>query len=232
MKAGIPLFFWCDDCGKEAMAGARQESPRDDRTRLRAADGSICPSSATAPSASGRSAWIGTPSMPMSPCSASPSTWARNIARAPASGRGPSARPRRCSRSATAAPTTTRTTPSICRSTQVRIVDVGDADIIHTDTDASHANAEMAVRKILAARRPAGRPRRRPRDQHSLHPRLQRARPDPYRADRRASRFRRCAPRRALRPRQSDAARGGEGACDRAHADRHPQRLLDRARRL
>jgi agmatinase len=32
---------------------------------------------------------------------------------------------------------------------EVRIVDVGDADMIHTDTAASHANAEMAVRKIL-----------------------------------------------------------------------------------
>ncbi|MGE0845696.1 MAG: agmatinase [Flavobacteriaceae bacterium] len=33
---------------------------------------------------------------------------------------------------------------------QVRIVDVGDADIVHTDTVASHRNAEAAVRKILA----------------------------------------------------------------------------------
>jgi agmatinase len=32
---------------------------------------------------------------------------------------------------------------------QVRIVDVGDADIVHTDTAASHRNAETAVRKIL-----------------------------------------------------------------------------------
>lgn len=32
---------------------------------------------------------------------------------------------------------------------QVRIVDVGDADIIHTDTAASHRNAEAAVRRIL-----------------------------------------------------------------------------------
>ncbi|MGI9481032.1 MAG: agmatinase [Hyphomicrobiales bacterium] len=32
-----------------------------------------------------------------------------------------------------------------------RIVDIGDADIIHTDTMASHANIEKAVRKILAA---------------------------------------------------------------------------------
>ena len=31
----------------------------------------------------------------------------------------------------------------------VRIVDVGDADIVHTDTAKSHANAEQAVRKIL-----------------------------------------------------------------------------------
>ena len=32
---------------------------------------------------------------------------------------------------------------------EVRIVDVGDADIVHTDTAKSHANTEMAVRKIL-----------------------------------------------------------------------------------
>lgn len=33
----------------------------------------------------------------------------------------------------------------------VRIVDIGDADIVHTDTLQSHANIEFAVRKILAA---------------------------------------------------------------------------------
>jgi len=33
----------------------------------------------------------------------------------------------------------------------VKIVDMGDADIIHTDTQGSHANIEHAVRKILAA---------------------------------------------------------------------------------
>lgn len=33
---------------------------------------------------------------------------------------------------------------------KVRIVDVGDADIVHTDTATSHANAEAAVRAILA----------------------------------------------------------------------------------
>ena len=32
---------------------------------------------------------------------------------------------------------------------KVRIVDVGDVDMIHTDTSRSHANAESAVRKIL-----------------------------------------------------------------------------------
>lgn len=32
---------------------------------------------------------------------------------------------------------------------RVRIVDIGDADIIHTDTIKSHENAEFAVRKIL-----------------------------------------------------------------------------------
>lgn len=31
----------------------------------------------------------------------------------------------------------------------VKIVDVGDADIVHTNTEKSHANTEMAVRKIL-----------------------------------------------------------------------------------
>jgi agmatinase len=33
----------------------------------------------------------------------------------------------------------------------VRMVDIGDADIVHTDTVQSHANIEFAVRKILAA---------------------------------------------------------------------------------
>ena len=33
----------------------------------------------------------------------------------------------------------------------VRIVDIGDADIIHTDTEGSHANIEAAVRTILAS---------------------------------------------------------------------------------
>ena len=32
---------------------------------------------------------------------------------------------------------------------RVRIVDIGDADIIHTDTTASHRNIELGVRKIL-----------------------------------------------------------------------------------
>ena len=34
---------------------------------------------------------------------------------------------------------------------KTRIVDIGDADIIHTDTIGSHANIELGVRKILAA---------------------------------------------------------------------------------
>ncbi|WP_243613208.1 agmatinase [Shimia aestuarii] len=34
---------------------------------------------------------------------------------------------------------------------EVRIVDIGDADIVHTDTMKSHANIEEGVRKILAA---------------------------------------------------------------------------------
>ena len=48
---------------------------------------------------------------------------------------------------------TTRTTWSICRWTEVRIVDVGDADIVHTDTVRSHANTEAAVRQILESGR-------------------------------------------------------------------------------
>ena len=47
-----------------------------------------------------------------------------------------------------AAPTTTRTTTYLPLD-KVRIVDIGDADIVHTDTAASHANTETAVRKIL-----------------------------------------------------------------------------------
>jgi len=35
--------------------------------------------------------------------------------------------------------------------TSVRIVDLGDADIVHTNTEKSHANIEFGVRKILAA---------------------------------------------------------------------------------
>lgn len=34
---------------------------------------------------------------------------------------------------------------------EVSIVDMGDADIVHTDTEASHANIEFGVRKALAA---------------------------------------------------------------------------------
>ena len=34
---------------------------------------------------------------------------------------------------------------------EVRIVDVGDADIVHTDMEQSHANTERAVRAILGA---------------------------------------------------------------------------------
>ncbi len=36
-------------------------------------------------------------------------------------------------------------------SEKVRIVDIGDADIVHTDTIKSHENIELGVRKILAA---------------------------------------------------------------------------------
>ena len=34
---------------------------------------------------------------------------------------------------------------------KIRIVDIGDADIVHTDTEQSHANIEAGVRAILAA---------------------------------------------------------------------------------
>ena len=34
---------------------------------------------------------------------------------------------------------------------EVRIVDAGDADIVHTDMEQSHANTELAVRKLLEA---------------------------------------------------------------------------------
>lgn len=36
-------------------------------------------------------------------------------------------------------------------SEDVQIVDMGDADIVHTDTEKSHANIEWAMRKIIAA---------------------------------------------------------------------------------
>ncbi len=35
--------------------------------------------------------------------------------------------------------------------TDCRILDIGDADIVHTDTERSHANIEFGVRKVLAA---------------------------------------------------------------------------------
>lgn len=34
---------------------------------------------------------------------------------------------------------------------EIKVVDIGDADIVHTDTMKSHANIEFGVRKILAA---------------------------------------------------------------------------------
>ncbi len=54
------------------------------------------------------------------------------------------------------------------------IVDIGDADIVHTLTEKSHANIEAGVRKILASRCPAGGDRRRSFHQHSLHQCLRR----------------------------------------------------------
>jgi agmatinase len=70
-----------------------------------------------------------------------------------------------------------------------RIVDIGDADIIHTDTVASHANIEMAVRKILAAK---AMPVILGGDHFDHHPddrSLLRRGADPCRADRRTPRF-------------------------------------------
>ena len=46
---------------------------------------------------------------------------------------------------------TMRTTSPICRPTRCASVDIGDADIVHTDTVKSHANIEFGVRKMLAA---------------------------------------------------------------------------------
>ena len=73
----------------------------------------------------------------------------------------------------------------------MRIVDIGDADIIHTDTMQSHANIEAGVRAILAAGalpvvlggdHSINIPCINAFDGHGA---------DPYRADRRASGFRR-----------------------------------------
>ena len=113
-----------------------------------------------------------------------------------------------------------------------RIVDIGDADIIHTDTIGSHANIEAAVRQDPRRGRAAGHARRRSLGHHPDHRRLLRARADPHRAVRCASRLRRRASRRPLRSRQPDAARGGAALRHRPHPARHPQRLLDRARGL
>ena len=54
------------------------------------------------------------------------------------------------------APTTTRTT-SPTSGADVRIVDIGDADIVHTDTAQSHANIETGVASHPERRRLAGR---------------------------------------------------------------------------
>jgi agmatinase len=39
---------------------------------------------------------------------------------------------------------------------EVSMVDVGDVDIVHTDTSRSHGNTELAVRSILASGCSAG----------------------------------------------------------------------------
>jgi hypothetical protein len=118
---------------------------------------------------------------------------------------------------------------------KVRIVDLGDADIVHTDTAQSHAHIEFGVRKILNA---GALPVVLGGDHsvnilhHRLRPGLRRQGPDPCRPDRRASGFRRCAPRRAQRPRQPDAPRGRETLRLGPDAAWHPQRFVHRARRV
>ena len=166
-----------------------------------------------APSQRARRCSIGTRSTPTSPCSARRSTSARSIAPARASGRAASARPRPCTRSATTAPTITRTTSCTCRATVCAWSTSATPTSSIPTPRQSHANIEFAVRKILAA---GALPVVLGGD-HSVndpvHPRLRRPAADPHRADRRAPGLRRRAPRRAPRPWQSDEARRRKVPC-------------------
>jgi agmatinase len=114
----------------------------------------------------------------------------------------------------------------------VRIVDIGDADIVHTDTERSHANIETGVRAILGA---GALPVVIGGD-HSINIPCIRAfegtGPVPHPPDRRASGFRGRTARGPERPRQSDAPCGRTGGSHRPDPGGHPQRLLDRAGRL
>ena len=87
----------------------------------------------------------------MSRCSVYPTTWARSGVPAPASG------PRGIREASTlfsfghgGAYDFERDTLYLTAE-EVRMVDVGDADIVHTDMEKSHANTEAAVRRILAS---------------------------------------------------------------------------------
>jgi hypothetical protein len=111
---------------------------------------------------------------------------------------------------------------------RVRIVDLGDTDVVHTDMTASHANSELAVRTIIERGGFAGGTRRRPLDQYSMYPRLPRSRTDPCGADRCSPRLRRHPSSRARGARQSNAPGVRRMPCDRAHPDRHPQCVVNR----
>ena len=63
-----------------------------------------------------------------------------------------SERPRPCFRSATRGAYDHEDDVTYLDPAKVAIVDIGDADIVHTDTKQSHANIEYGVRKILKSR--------------------------------------------------------------------------------
>lgn len=137
-----------------------------------------------------------------------------------------SAKRRPCSPSATPAAYDHEDDTMYLTEDQVRMVDVGDADIVHTDQAKSNANIECAVRKILEKGACLGGAGRRPLHPRSGDPCFRRPRADPHPARRRPSRFRRRAPRCALRPRQPAAPRLRDGPRNRHDTDRHPQRVL------
>ena len=118
-----------------------------------------------------------------------------------------SARPRRCSPSAMAAPTTTRTTPSTCRWTRC----ASSMSATPTSSTPTPPRATATPRRRCARSSSAARCRSSLGGDHAVNIPCIRAfsdaGADPHRADRRASRFRRRAARRARGPRQPDAAR-------------------------